>query len=155
MKCPYCGSQSQKVLDSRPARNDRAIRRRRACDHCKRRFTTFESVERAKQFVIKRDRSREEFQREKLLNSLVIACRKRPISIHVLLEATDRMEASLYEGAQEVTSAAIGEAALQELQSLDVVAHVRFASVYKEFDIVDDFEEIVQAVSAVQKGAGA
>jgi len=150
MHCPFCGYIDQKVLDSRPARDGEAIRRRRECMGCGRRFTTFEEPERPRLFVIKRGGSRQEFSRDKVLSSMVLACRKRPVDVETLRDASERVERDLFqEYEEEVPSNAIGHRVLKELREVDTVAYVRFASVYFEFDTVADFEEII---SSVQQG---
>ena len=147
MRCPFCGFIDQKVLDSRPSREGDAIRRRRECLGCGRRFTTFEEPERPRLFVVKRGGAREEFSREKCLNSMLIACRKRPVSLDALRAAVERIERDLFqEFEDEVPTRAIGERVMRELHDLDTVAHVRFASVYREFETVRDFKEIVEAM---------
>ncbi|HTQ08847.1 MAG TPA: transcriptional regulator NrdR [Fimbriimonadaceae bacterium] len=144
MRCPFCGYIDQKVLDSRPSRDGEAIRRRRECLGCGRRFTTFEGPERPRLFVVKRGGAREEFSREKCLNSMLVASRKRPIPIEALREAAERIERDLFqEYEDEVPTRAIGERVMAELHDLDTVAYVRFASVYREFETVDDFRRIV------------
>ncbi|MFN8221466.1 MAG: transcriptional regulator NrdR [Fimbriimonadales bacterium] len=151
MLCPYCGYDDQKVLDSRPAREGEAIRRRRECLRCERRFTTFEEPERPRLFVVKRGGGREEFSREKMLNSMLIACRKRPVSIESLREAVGRVERVLFHDFEdEVPSTAIGDRVLHELFNLDEVAYVRFASVYQDFETIANFREIVERVHSVQ-----
>ncbi len=151
MHCPFCGFIDQRVLDSRPARDGEAIRRRRECSGCGRRFTTFEEPERPRLFVVKRGGSRQEFSRDKVLSSMVLACRKRPVDVETLRQACERVERDLFqEYEEEVPSNAIGPLVLRELMVIDTVAYVRFASVYFEFETVVDFEEII---SSVQKGA--
>ena len=145
MRCPFCGYIDQKVLDSRPAREGEAIRRRRECLGCGRRFTTFEGPERPRLFVVKRDGAREEFSRDKCLSSMLIACRKRPVSVEELRAATERIERDLFqEFEDEAPTRAIGERVMHELHNLDTVAYVRFASVYREFETVQDFASIVE-----------
>ena len=145
MRCPFCGYIDQKVLDSRPAREGEAIRRRRECTGCGRRFTTFEEPERPRLFVVKRDGTREEFSRDKALNSFVIATRKRRIPIEDLKEAVERIEKDLHQQFEdEVPTPEIGERVLQELWKLDTVAYIRFASVYREFETIADFENVIQ-----------
>jgi transcriptional repressor NrdR len=147
MKCPFCGFEDQKVLDSRPAREGEAIRRRRECIRCGRRFTTFEEPERPRLFVVKRDGTREEFGRDKCMNSMVVACRKRPVATERLRDAADEVERYLYhEFDNECPSSAIGERVMHELANIDTVAYVRFASVYREFDSVSDFRDLVESV---------
>jgi transcriptional repressor NrdR len=147
MRCPFCGYIDQKVLDSRPAREGEAIRRRRECLGCNRRFTTFEEPEKPRLFVVKRDGSREEFSRDKCLNSMLIACRKRPVSVDTLKGAVGHIERDLFqEFEDEAPTSAIGERVMNELRRIDQVAYVRFASVYREFETVSDFRAIVDAV---------
>jgi transcriptional repressor NrdR len=147
MQCPYCGYIDLKVIDSRPALDGDAIRRRRECTQCNQRFTTYERVEKPRLFVVKRDGSREEFSREKLLKSMLIASRKRDLSVEVLQAAVERIEGRLYgDGPHEVPTDAIGESVLQELRTLDPVAYIRFASVYRQFHTVEDFLAIVRDV---------
>ena len=148
MKCPFCGNEDQKVLDSRPAREGEAIRRRRECVGCNRRFTTFEEPERPRLFVEKRDGSREEFDRDKCLKSMLIACRKRGISVDILRASVERIERDLFqEFEDEAPTTQIGDKVLTELFSIDSVAYVRFASVYKQFDTVSDFQHIIDSVT--------
>ena len=149
MKCPYCGCDDQKVLDSRPGRDGEAIRRRRECLKCARRFTTFEAPERPRLFVIKRDGTYEDFAREKVLNSMIVACRKRPVTMDRLRAASEWIERDLFsEFEEEVPSQAIGERVMENLRFLDQVAYVRFASVYKEFQSISEFREIVESVGS-------
>lgn len=148
MRCPFCGHDDQKVLDSRPAREGEAIRRRRECTRCGRRFTTFEEPERPRFFVVKRSGAREDFSREKVLAGMLIACRKRPIAMETLRRAAESVERDLgrrYE--DEVPTSFVGERVMEELKRLDTVAYVRFASVYREFQTVSDFREIVESVN--------
>lgn len=147
MKCPHCGHGDQRVLDTRPTRDESAIWRRRECVGCGKRFTTFEQPEHPRLFVIKRNSGREEFNREKLLNSVVIACRKRPISIERLRELSVEIEKELSrEFVDEAPSYAIGELVMEHLKDMDTVAFVRFASVYRDFQTASDFREIVEAM---------
>lgn len=144
MRCPFCGYIDQKVLDSRPARDGDAIRRRRECLSCGRRFTTFEGPERPRLFVVKRGGAREEFSRDKCLSSMLIACRKRPVSIEVLKQATERIERDLFqEFEEEVPTSAIGQRVMDELSQVDTVAYIRFASVYREFQSIADFHQVL------------
>lgn len=148
MKCPYCGHDDQKVLDSRPARDGEAIRRRRECAKCGRRFTTFEAPERPRLFVIKRDGTYEEFSREKVLSSMLIACRKRPVPIENLRATAEWIEREIFqEFEEEVPSTAIGEKVMEHLHRIDQVAYVRFASVYREFQTLEEFRAIVDSVA--------
>lgn len=147
MKCPYCGFEEQRVLESRPARDGLAIRRRRECAGCERRFTTFEEPERPRLFVVKRGGARQEFSREKALSSMVLACGKRPVPIDRLREAADALEYQLFqEFDEEVPTQVVGERVLELLRGIDTVAFIRFASVYQEFQTVDDFLRIVESV---------
>jgi transcriptional repressor NrdR len=144
MQCPYCRCEEQKVLESRPARDGAAIRRRRECIGCARRFTTFEEPEALRLFVVKRDGSREPYDENKVLNSMSIACRKRQVPTADLQSAVDSITRDLLQTlTDEVTSSQVGEYVLRELQNIDTVAYVRFASVYREFETLDDFEAIV------------
>jgi transcriptional repressor NrdR len=146
MHCPYCGHSEQKVLDSRPAREGEAIRRRRECEACGRRFTTFEEPERPRLFVVKRDGARQEFSKEKVLAGMLVACHKRPVSVEALREAAASIERDLFqEFEDEVPSTEIGERVVEKLRQMDTVAFVRFASVYREFETVSDFREIVES----------
>ncbi len=148
MKCPFCGNDDQRVLDSRPAREGEAIRRRRECIGCNRRFTTFEEPERPRLFVEKRDGTREEFSRDKCMNSMLIACRKRGISVDILRTCVERIERDLFqEFEDEAPTQQIGDKVLTELFEIDSVAYVRFASVYKQFDTVADFQHIIDSVN--------
>jgi len=140
MKCPYCGFDGTKVLDSRPAHGNRSIRRRRECEKCLRRFTTFEMVEERPLMVIKKDGSREEFSRDKILRGLMRACEKRPVSMDQLENLVSEVEAELRKTAQsEVESRVIGELVMEQLYKVDEVAYVRFASVYRQFRDINMF----------------
>jgi transcriptional repressor NrdR len=148
MKCPYCNFPEQRVLDSRPCRDGQAIRRRRECESCNRRFTTFEEIERQRLYLIKRDGSREEFSKEKMLQGLVSACRKRPVSHHELIELAARIERQLIDqGDTEVPSASLGKIVLDHLLKVDHVAYIRFASVYEQFETPAEFSKIVEFIS--------
>lgn len=145
MKCPVCGHEGQRVLETRPARDGEAVRRRRECEACRRRYTTFEAPEKPRLLVLKRDGAREGFDREKLLRGMMIACRKRPVAVRRLEEAADEIERALYDLClPEVESRMVGERAMRILFELDPVAFVRFASVYREFESVDEFEEFIR-----------
>ncbi|QJC51480.1 transcriptional regulator NrdR [Paenibacillus albicereus] len=140
MKCPYCEHNGTKVLDSRPANGDKSIRRRRECEKCSRRFTTFEMIEETPLIVIKKDGSREEFSRDKILRGLIRACEKRPVPVERLEEIVSEVEKELRTTAQaEIDSRAIGELVMQQLYPVDEVAYVRFASVYRQFKDIDMF----------------
>ena len=148
MRCPYCGSSDSRVTDSRNVEN--GIRRRRECLDCQRRFTTYERIHTAALVVIKRDNRREEFDREKLASSARKACAKRPISAHLIEKLVEDIEGEL-QGQGEVTASRIGEAVMEQLKSLDRVAYIRFASVYRDFQDIDSFE---QAVKDLREGGG-
>lgn len=134
MRCPYCHHSHSKVLDSRATDEGASIRRRRECERCGRRFTTYERWEETPLMVIKKDGRREPFQRQKLLNGLLKACEKRPIPLSVLEQVVDDIEREVRQrGDTEVTSRQIGEGIMEALRTIDEVAYVRFASVYREF----------------------
>lgn len=152
MKCPYCGHLEDRVLDSRPTRDEVAIRRRRECLGCARRYTTFEQVERPRVMVIKRNGTRDDFCRDKLLRSMEIASRKRPVSQVILGDACARIERELSDHLDgEVTTAQIGERVMAELKEIDQVALVRYASVYLEFNSPGEFREIVAQLKRSQE----
>lgn len=154
MKCPYCGHAEQKVLDSRPARDGEAIRRRRECESCGRRFTSFESPEKPRLFVVKRGGSREEFDREKVLTGMVTACHKRPVSLDDLRQAALAVERDLHDRCEDdVPSQEIGDRVMRELWRLDRVAYVRFASVYQEFEDPEQFAETVRSMARAGRRA--
>ena len=148
MKCPYCGSDDSKVIDSRDA-ND-GVRRRRQCLDCSSRFTTYERVLPASLFVAKKDQRREEFSRDKLLTGIRKACEKRPLPAGAVDRLVDDIEAELYQlGRAEVASTTIGDMVMERLRSLDYIAYIRFASVYRDFaDITDLKQEVDTLVSA-------
>ncbi len=140
MKCPYCGFEESKVIDSRPTDEGEKIRRRRECLACAKRFTTYEMIESLPIIVIKRDRSREPFNRDKLMNGMLRACEKRPVSIEDIEHAIDDIEATIQNSLdREVTSEKIGELSMEKLKEIDEVAYVRFASVYRQFKDVSTF----------------
>lgn len=142
MKCPYCGYTESKVIDSRPTDEGERIRRRRECLKCGKRFTTYEVIESVPIVVIKKDKSRETFDRSKLLNGLLRACEKRPVSIDQLDRIVDEIEATLQESMdREVPSQLIGTYAMEKLKQVDEVAYVRFASVYRQFKDINSFME--------------
>ena len=153
MKCPYCGEVESKVIDSRPADDGERIRRRRECLACQKRFTTYEIVETVPLMVVKIDKSREAFDRQKLLNGLMRACEKRPVAIGTLERAVDEIEQSLLNTLnREVTSLEIGELAMAQLKNIDEVAYVRFASVYRQFSDINTFmDELKELLSSNQK----
>ena len=140
MKCPACGFAESKVLDSRPTDEGGAIRRRRECLSCQKRFTTYERVEVMPIVVVKKDKSREAFDRSKILNGMIRACEKRPVSIAVIERAVPDIEATLNNSLQtEVSSTEIGQLVMEALKGIDEVAYVRFASVYRQFKDINTF----------------
>lgn len=142
MKCPYCGHAESKVIDSRPTDEGIRIRRRRECLKCGKRFTTYEVIETVPVVVVKKDKSRETFDRNKLLNGLLRACEKRPVSLDTLERIADEIENMLQNSLErEVPSSLIGKYAMEKLRDIDEVAYVRFASVYRQFKDINTFME--------------
>ena len=140
MKCPFCGTLDNRVIDSRLSQAGEVTRRRRECDACSRRYTTYERVEQVLPYVIKKDGRREPFDRMKILGGLRRACEKRPVSSEVLEKLVDRIEREMVEtGDKEVKSARVGEKIMEHLRDLDQVAYVRFASVYRQFKDIHEF----------------
>lgn len=140
MKCPYCSFEESKVIDSRPTDEGERIRRRRECLQCQKRFTTYEIIESLPIIVIKKDKSREVFNRDKLLNGLLRACEKRPVSLEKLESIIDDIEAVLQNSLdREISSDKIGELVMDKLKEVDEVAYVRFASVYRQFKDIGTF----------------
>ena len=140
MKCPYCSFEESKVIDSRPTDEGERIRRRRECLNCQKRFTTYEIIESLPVIVIKKDKSRETFNRDKLISGMLRACEKRPVSINDIEHAIDDIETVLQNSLdREVTSEHIGELVMEKLKGLDEVAYVRFASVYRQFKDISTF----------------
>lgn len=140
MKCPYCNYEETKVIDSRPTEDGSSIRRRRECLKCMKRFTTYETVETIPVLVIKKDGMREPFNKRKILNGLLKACEKRPVSLGTLENLVDDIEKSVYNSLdQEITSKKIGEMVMNKLRDIDEVAYVRFASVYRQFKDINTF----------------
>lgn len=147
MKCPYCGFIESKVIDSRPTDDSNSIRRRRECLKCQKRFTTYEKLESISLVVIKKDLSRQQYDREKVLKGIITACEKRPISLAQMEKIADDIESELYQNmTREVDSAVIGEKVMERLKDLDEVAYVRFASVYKRFDDLHTFMAELQGL---------
>jgi transcriptional repressor NrdR len=147
MTCPFCTHREDKVIDSRESKEADVVRRRRECLSCGRRFTTYERIDEIPYMVVKKGGRREKFERQKVLNGLLKACEKRPISVTKLAEIVDAVEASLSDNPdREVTTTVIGEMVADRLQSLDKVAYVRFASVYRDFQDVDAFLGELQAL---------
>ena len=140
MRCPFCGKDNTRVIDSRPAEDGNAIRRRRECDVCRKRFTTYEKVEMIPLIVIKKDNNRETYDRSKIEGGVFRACHKRPISADQIKSMIDEGEAGIFKKeAREISSREIGEMVMEKLKDLDSVAYVRFASVYREFKDVNTF----------------
>jgi len=151
MKCPQCGSDGDRVLDSRPVQEGAAVRRRRECSSCRQRYTTYEYIERTPLMVTKRDGRREPFDRDKLLSGIMLAVRKRPVARPVVEELVSSVESSLAEsGRIEVTSETIGEMVLDRLAGIDPVAYIRFASVYRHFE---NLEQFVKEMENMKKGS--
>lgn len=150
MKCPFCGYGESRVIDSRPTDEGERIRRRRECLKCAKRFTTYEIIENVPIVVIKKDKSRETFDRNKLLNGLLRACEKRPVSVDTLERIVDEIEALLQNSLdREVSSQRIGTYAMEKLKTVDEVAYVRFASVYRQFKDINSFmEELSKIISS-------
>ncbi|MFC5475818.1 transcriptional regulator NrdR [Paraherbaspirillum soli] len=148
MKCPFCQHEETQVLDTRVSEEGDAIRRRRRCTHCDKRFTTFERIELAMPVVVKKNGSRTEFDPVKLRASLMLALRKRPVSAEALDEALQRIkEKLLSSGEREVLSGHVGELVMRELKRLDKIAYIRFASVYKSFEDVAEFQNMIEEFS--------
>ena len=140
MRCPFCGKDNTRVIDSRPAEDGSAIRRRRECDVCRNRFTTYEKVEMTPLIVIKKDDNRETYDRSKIEGGVLRACHKRPISADQIKAMIDEVEAAIFKKEErEISSREIGELVMEKLKDLDSVAYVRFASVYREFKDVNTF----------------
>ncbi len=154
MKCPFCGHIEDKVVDSRLSTDGEAIRRRRECEKCGKRFTSYERVEEIMPVVVKKDGRREPYDRQKILGGLKKACEKRPISTLALEATVDEIEKKLLEGAQkEVQASQIGEEIMKRLQELDKVAYVRFASVYRDFKDINEFvKELSELLGSEKKG---
>ena len=140
MKCPFCGCEESRVIDSRPIEEGDSIRRRRECVKCEKRFTTYEKVERVPIMVVKKDSTREAFSRDKLMRGLLRACEKRPVPLAELEKATDEIEQAIQNSLdREISTEKIGELVMERLKPLDEVAYVRFASVYRQFKDIDSF----------------
>lgn len=149
MKCPYCGYSESKVIDSRPTDEGECIRRRRECLNCAKRFTTYEVIETVPVVVVKKDKSREAFDRNKLLNGLLRACEKRPVPLETLERIVDEIETLLQNSLdREVPSTLIGTYAMDKLKKVDEVAYVRFASVYREFKDINTFMDELNKIKA-------
>lgn len=154
MKCPYCNHPDTRVIDSRPAEDGSAIRRRRSCDECGKRFTTYEKVETIPLIITKKDNNREQYNRSKIERGIIRACYKRPVSAEAIQKAVERIEIKIFNlEAKEVSSTDVGEIVMDELKELDEVAYVRFASVYREFKDVNTFmDEIKKMMLDRSKG---
>ena len=140
MKCPYCGYSASKVIDSRPADENSSIRRRRECLSCGKRFTTYETVESLPMVVVKKDGSRQSFDRRKVLGGMIRACEKRPVPLAELEKIAEEIEQDLQNSMErEISTEAIGEKVMERLRDVDQVAYVRFASVYRQFKDIDTF----------------
>lgn len=140
MNCPFCGKLNDKVIDSRESREGDAIRRRRQCLSCERRFTTYERIDDVPYMAVKKDGRREKFDRQKVLSGLLKACEKRPVSMGKLSELVDTVEGRVADSAdREISTITIGEVLMESLKSLDKIAYVRFASVYRDFQDEEDF----------------
>lgn len=149
MRCPFCGHTEDRVVDSRESREGDVIRRRRECIRCERRFTSYEKIEMVPFQVVKRDQRREAYEREKLMRGLRIACRKRPVPAATLESLADEIEAAMQESAdREISSGDLGNLVMARLRELDQVAYVRFASVYRRFD---DLEEFVRELTQLRE----
>lgn len=156
MKCPYCGFPESKVIETRSTEDDAAIRRRRECLVCSKRYTTYEKVETLPILVIKKDNSREPFEKTKIINGLLRATQKRPVSIQQMEEIAEDIERSIANRMlTEITSVEIGNMVLERLKSLDEVAYVRFASVYRQFEDINSFFDEVRNLMANGDNAGA
>ena len=147
MKCPFCSHENTRVIDSRPAEENNSIRRRRVCDECGKRFTTYEKVETIPLIIIKKDLNREAFDRAKIEAGVLRACHKRPVSAEQIANLVDEVETEIYSREErELPSAVIGECIMNKLKDLDPVAYVRFASVYREFKDVNTFMDELKKI---------
>lgn len=152
MKCPFCGNDEDRVIDSRPARDGRAIRRRRACSVCGNRFTTYEAPEEQVVLVVKSDGTREPFDRRKIYRGITIACNKRPVSAEQVEQITSAVESRVQSSEpKEVSTQQIGQWVLEELQGVDEVAYIRFASVFKRYENLDEFLHELNRIHSVTK----
>ena len=153
MRCPFCDNQETKVIDSRPTEDGHAIRRRRECERCSRRFTTYEKVEEEILMVVKKDGSREAFDRRKIMNGIIKACEKRPVTVATMENMVDQIERGLNNMMEkEIDSSFIGELIMDQLKDVDQVAYVRFASVYRQFTDVNTFVAEIEKLLGKQKG---
>ena len=140
MRCPYCGEENTRVIDSRPADDNSSIRRRRSCDECGKRFTTYEKVEMVPLLVIKKDNKRELYDRNKIQEGIIRSCHKRPVSINTISEIVDEIETKIFNlDEKEIPTSVIGEMVMDKLKDIDAVAYVRFAYVYREVKDINTF----------------
>ena len=147
MKCPYCSATDTRVIDSRPAEDGSSIRRRRCCDECGKRFTTYEKVETIPLIVIKKDNNREQYDRSKIEGGILRACYKRPISAADIQRTIEKIETEIFSREEkEIPTSVIGEIVMEKLQELDEVAYVRFASIYREFKDVNTFMSEIKKI---------
>ncbi len=147
MKCPFCGHENTRVIDSRPADDNNSIRRRRVCDECDKRFTTYEKIETIPLIVIKKDENRETYDRSKIEAGVLRACHKRPISANQIKQLVDEVETEIFNREEkEISSRVIGELVMNKLKDLEAVAYVRFASVYREFKDINTFMDELKKV---------
>ena len=147
MKCPFCGHENTRVIDSRPADENNSIRRRRVCDECVKRFTTYEKVETIPLIVIKKDNNRETYDRSKIEAGVLRACHKRPISANQINQLVDEVETEIFNREEkEISSSVIGELVMDKLKNLEAVAYVRFASVYREFKDINTIMDELKSV---------
>lgn len=147
MKCPFCGHENTRVIDSRPAEENNSIRRRRVCDECEKRFTTYEKIETIPLIIIKKDNNREAYDRSKIEKGVVRACHKRPISADQISQLVDEVETEIFNMEErEIPSSYIGELVMNKLKDLEAVAYVRFASVYREFKDINTFMDELKKV---------
>ena len=150
MKCPYCSYEETQVIDTRETENLEATRRRRECLKCNKRFTTYERVEEAEIIVVKKDGKRERFERKKLMDGILKACEKRPVSQETIEKAVNDIEAELRSFGTEIPSRAIGELVMEKLRTIDKVAYIRFASVYRAFSDISAFEKEVKLLKRLR-----
>lgn len=147
MKCPYCSATDTRVIDSRPAEDGSSIRRRRCCDECGKRFTTYEKIETIPLIVIKKDNNREQYDRSKIEGGILSACYKRPISAADIQRTIDKIETEIFKREEkEIPTSVIGEIVMENLKGLDEVAYVRFASIYREFKDVNTFMSEIKKI---------
>lgn len=149
MKCPFCAYEDSKVIDSRPTDENQTIRRRRECIYCKKRFTTYEKIEKVPIVIVKKDGTRQTFDRNKILNGMIRACEKRPVSIRTLENAVDNIEKQIYNTLdREIKSDLVGELVMEELKEIDEISYVRFASVYRQFKDINSFMEELKNIQS-------